>query len=133
MNGGSGSVANHAIAITNGTVNIYGGYFSAGLDKDNKSSDLILLRPSAKYQKAALNIYGGVFECEGDPTFLINCKDADIKRCTIIITGGTFVGFNPADSAADKIDGKNSNWVPDGYVSTQTTYNGKTAWEVKKK
>lgn len=133
VNGGSGSVANHAIAITNGTVNIYGGYFSAGLDKDNKSSDLILLRPSQKYQKAALNIYGGVFECEGDPTFLINCKDPDIKRCTIIITGGTFVGFNPADSAADKIDGKNSNWVPDGYVSTQTTYNGKTAWEVKKK
>ena len=133
VNGGSGSVANHAIAITNGTVNIYGGYFSAGLDKDNKSSDLILLRPSAKYQKAALNIYGGVFECEGDPTFLINCKDADIKRCTIIITGGIFVGFNPADSAADKIDGKNANWVPDGYVSTQITYNGKTAWEVKKK
>lgn len=134
VNGGSGSVANHAIAITNGTVNIYGGYFYAGLDKDNKSSDLILLRPSvARYQKAALNIYGGVFECEGDPTLLINCKDADIKRCTIIITGGTFVGFNPADSAADKIDGKNANWVPDGYVSTQITYNGKTAWEVKKK
>lgn len=130
VNGGSGSVANHAIAITNGTVNIYGGYFSAGLDKDNKSSDLILLRPSQKYQKASLNIYGGVFECEGDPKFLINCKDDDIKRCTIIITGGTFVGFNPADNTAD---GEHTNYVADGYVSTQTTYNGKTAWEVSKK
>lgn len=131
--GGSGSTANHAIAITNGTVNIYGGHFSAGLDKDGKASDVILLRPSeVRYQKAALNIYDGVFETVGDSTFLINCKDNDISRCTIKIMGGIFVGFNPADSAADKIDGKNANWVPDGYKSTQTTYNGKTAWVVTK-
>ena len=44
--------------------------------------------------------------------------------------GGIFVGFNPANNTAE---GANTNWVPDGYVSTQTTYNGKTAWEVKKK
>ncbi len=46
--------------------------------------------------------------------------------------GGTFIGFDPSNSSADKIDGKNANWVPDGYVSTQTTYNGKTAWVVSK-
>lgn len=129
VNGGSGSIANHAIAITNGTVNIYGGSFYAGLDKDNKSSDLILLRPSQKYQKASLNIYGGVFESEGDSTYLINCKDSDISRCTINIMGGTFVGFNPADNSAD---GEHTNYVAAGYKSTKTTYNGKDAWEVTK-
>lgn len=129
VNGGSGSIANHAIAITNGTVNIYGGSFYAGLDKDNKSSDLILLRPSQKYQKASLNIYGGVFESEGDSTYLINCKGSDISRCTINIMGGTFVGFNPADNSAD---GEHTNYVAAGYKSTKTTYNGKDAWEVTK-
>lgn len=129
VNGGSGSIANHAIAITNGTVNIYGGSFYAGLDKDNKSSDLILLRPSQKYQKASLNIYGGIFESEGDSTYLINCKGSDISRCTINIMGGTFVGFNPADNSAD---GEHTNYVAAGYKSTKTTYNGKDAWEVTK-
>ena len=41
--------------------------------------------------------------------------------------GGTFVGFNPANNTAD---GPNTNYVADGYKSTETTYNGKAAWVV---
>lgn len=75
-------------------------------------------------------LYGGVFESGGDPKYLINCQDNYRSKCHIKIMGGIFVGFNPANNTAE---GANTNWVPDGYVSTQTTYNGKTAWEVKKK
>ncbi len=136
VKGGSGGVANNAINIVNGIANIYGGYFYAGLDKNNDPSEkvqVIYLRPGWR-QTATLNIYDGVFECAGDPSFLINCLDSSVddNKCTIKIMGGTFIGFDPSNSSADKIDGKNANWVPDGYVSTRTTYNGKTAWVVSK-
>lgn len=127
VEGGSGSIANHAVAITDGKANIYGGYFHAGLDKDGLSSDLILLRPAWR-KKAELNIYGGVFETDGDAGFLINMKDSDKAKCKIAIYGGTFVGFNPAVNSAD---GTPTNYVADGYMAVEATYNGKQAWEVK--
>ena len=43
--------------------------------------------------------------------------------------GGTFVGFDPANNTAD---GPNTNYVADGYKSTETTYNGKAAWVVNR-
>ena len=136
VKGGSGGEANNAVTIINGIANIYGGYFYAGLDKNNDPSEkvqVIYLRPGWK-QNATLNIYDGVFECAGDPAFLINCLDDSVNanKCTINVTGGIFVGFDPSNSAADKINGKNANWVPDGYVSKEITYNGKQAWEVTK-
>lgn len=136
VKGGSGGKANNAVTIINGIANIYGGYFYAGLDKNNDPSEkvaVIYLRPGWK-QNATLNIYDGVFECAGDPAFLINCLDSsvDANKCTINVTGGVFVGFDPSNSVADKINGKNANWVPDGYVSKEITYNGKQAWEVTK-
>lgn len=136
VKGGSGGEANNAVTIINGIANIYGGYFYAGLDKNNDPSEkvaVIYLRPGWK-QNATLNIYDGVFECAGDPAFLINCLDSsvDANKCTINVTGGVFVGFDPSNSVADKINGKNANWVPDGYVSKEITYNGKQAWEVTK-
>lgn len=136
VKGGSGGKANNAVTIINGIANIYGGYFYAGLDKNNDPSEkvaVIYLRPGWK-QNATLNIYDGVFECAGDPAFLINCLDSSVNanKCTINVTGGIFVGFDPSNSVADKINGKNANWVPDGYVSKEITYNGKQAWEVTK-
>lgn len=127
VEGGSGSVGNHAVTITNGAANIYGGYFHAGLDKDGQSSELIYLRPAYR-KNAKCNIYGGVFEIEGDAGFLINLKDSDRARCTIAIYGGTFVGFNPADNIAE---GAHTNFVAEGYRAVETTYNGKQAWKVE--
>lgn len=72
VKGGSGGKANNAVTIINGIANIYGGYFYAGLDKNNDPSEkvaVIYLRPGWK-QNATLNIYDGVFECAGDPAFL---------------------------------------------------------------
>lgn len=133
VDGGSGSIGNYAIKIVKGTANIYDGYYHSGKDVNRKSTEVIYLASAySASSHAYLNIYGGVFECDGDATFLINCYDSYRSKCHIQIMGGIFVGFNPADSAADKIDGKNANWVPDGYVSKEITYNGKQAWEVTK-
>lgn len=127
VEGGSGSVGNHAVTITDGTANIYGGYFHAGLDKDGKSSDLIYLRPAyRKYAKC--NIYGGIFEMEGDAGFLVNMKDSERAKCAIAIYGGTFVGFNPADN---KAEGEHTNFVAEGYRAVEITYEGKQAWKVE--
>ena len=126
IDGGSGSVANHAVTLTSGTANIFGGYFHAGLDKNNKSSEVIYMRPA--WQKYTYcNIYGGVFETEGDPAYLLNIKDSDRARATFKVYGGTFVGFNPADNTAE---GEHTNFVAAGYKSVETTYNGKQAWTV---
>ena len=79
--------------------------------------------------KGTVNIYGGVFETDGDASYLINCKDNYRSKCTVKIMGGIFVGFNPADNTAE---GANTNFLADGYVSKEITYNGKQAWEVTK-
>ena len=126
IDGGSGSVANRALKITNGTANIYGGYFHTGLDKNGKSSEVIFLYPAFR-KYAYCNIYGGVFETEGDPAFLLNIKDSEKARATFKVYGGTFVGFNPVDNIAE---GEHTNFVAPGYKSVETTYNGKQAWTV---
>ena len=128
--GGSGNAANQAINIVYGTANIYGGYFHTGLDKDGKSGQLIYLSSGfSSSWNANCNIYGGVFEMEGDPAYMINCYDNYRSKCTVKVYGGIFVGFNPADNDSD---GEHTNYVAPGYKSVQITYNGKTAYQVVK-
>lgn len=126
-----GSQANNAIKIIKGTANIHSGYFHTvgGATKESTSECIYLESGWAASSKANLNIYGGVFECDGDATYLINCKDEYRSKCTIKIMGGIFVGFNPADNTAD---GAHTNYVAPGYKSVETTYNGKQAWKVVK-
>lgn len=52
----------------------------------------------------------------GTPAWTLNCNDTSYKNGTakIIVTGGTFVGFDPANN---KAEGENTNFVPAGYVS----------------
>lgn len=126
-----GSQANNAIKIIKGTANIHSGYFHTvgGATKESTSECIYLESGWAASSKANLNIYGGVFECDGDATYLINCKDEYRSKCAIKIMGGIFVGFNPADNTAD---GAHTNYVATGYKSVETTYNGKQAWKVVK-
>ena len=126
-----GSQANNAIKIIKGTANIHSGYFHTvgGATKESTSECIYLESGWAASSKANLNIYGGVFECDGDATYLINCKDEYRSKCTIKIMGGIFVGFNPADNTAE---GAHTNFVAPGYKSVETTYNGKQAWKVVK-
>ena len=80
-------------------------------------------------------IKGGTFDLKqlwkGDYTYMLNCIDANYKngKAKFIVTGGTFVGFNPADN---KAEGVGTNFVADGYGAIRTTYQGKEAWKVVK-
>lgn len=123
-----GSMANNAIRIFKGTANIHSGYFHTvgGSPKEN-SSECILI--GYYNTDCYLNITGGIFESDGDATYLINCMDDYKKRCHVKVMGGTFVGFNPADNTAE---GAHTNFVASGYKSVETTYNGKQAWKVVK-
>lgn len=129
IEGGSGSAGNNALKLVKGTANIYGGYFHSGNDENGQSSEVIYLECGAGLQMAVLNVYGGVFECDGDTSHLINCYDSAYKKgyAKVNIYGGIFVGFNPADNSAE---GESTNFVATGYKSQKTTYNGKDAWEV---
>lgn len=122
-----------AIFLYDGTLIINGGHFISGTDNEypQESSPAVYVWSNSKLNNARLIINGGVFEsATEDATFLINMDDNNLGPASIQIMGGTFVGFNPADNTTD---GEHTNYVPDGYVSTQTTYNGKTAWVVSKK
>ena len=85
---------------------------------------------TVQVQKGTLIINGGHFACEpySNPVygykFLINCIDAAYKdgSAKIIIKGGTFVNFDPSDSASENPHG---NFVADGYkVVSATQANG---------
>lgn len=129
---GSGSSTNNCIRIVKGTANIYDGYFHAGLDKNGGANACILLTPgtSSSTRPANLNIYGGVFETDGDfPVINIQDGASANKYNHVLIYGGTFVGFDPSigDSGANV-----PTFVASGYKSVETTYNGKQAWKVVK-
>lgn len=85
---------------------------------------------AVQVQEGTLVINGGTFEVEpySDPTYgykyLINCIDAAWKNGTakIAIKGGTFVNFDPANSASEN---PNGNFVAEGYkVVSETQANG---------
>ena len=63
------------------------------------------------------NVYvkGGTYE-GSTPDWTLNCKDDyyQSKEANIEVTGGTFVGFDPANN---KAEGENTSFVPAGYVS----------------
>ncbi len=69
-------------------------------------------------------IKGGTFsivqtETEGDPyRFLLNCYDSNRQagKASIVVTGGTFENFNPADNAAE---GAGTNFVAEGYKAVK--------------
>lgn len=60
-------------------------------------------------------IKGGTYE-GATPDWTLNCKDEyyQSKEANIEVTGGTFVGFDPANN---KAEGENTNFVAAGYVS----------------
>ena len=127
-NGGidTGVNGGYGINVRNGaTLTINGGYYYGG-------------GTAVQVQKGTLIINGGTFACEpySNPTYgykyLINCIDAAYKDGTakISITGGTFINFDPSDSASENPHG---NFVPDGYkVVSQTQTNGDVWYTVVK-
>ena len=89
----------HAVYVYEGTAYIKGGFYSV----------------QQKY-----NVAGKENE------FVLNCYDANRNAGTakIIVTGGTFVNFNPADCWAE---GEHTNFVADGY-SVISEKHGEDTW-----
>ena len=96
----------HAVYVQKGTAIIEGGTYSV----------------QQKYPDAA--------KADG---FVLNCYDANRANGTakIIVKGGTFINFNPADCWAE---GAHTNFVADGYkVTSETMSNGDVYYTVVKK
>ena len=126
-NGGidTGDNGGYGITVRNGaTLTINGGYYYGG-------------GTAVQVQKGTLIINGGTFACEpySNPTYgykyLINCIDAAYKDGTakISITGGTFINFDPSDSASENPHG---NFVPDGYKVVSEAHGADTWYTVVK-
>ena len=95
----------HAVYVEEGTAYIKGGFFSV----------------QQKYPDAS----------KADE-FVLNCYDANRANSTakIVVTGGTYVNFNPANCQAE---GANTNFVADGYsVVTEVKANGEKWYTVVK-
>ena len=134
IEGGNSSEFAAAITVWDGKLVINDGTFVSGTDKSRNDSPAIYLMPFDQYDHAELEINGGIFKAaEGaSAKYLINCHDDSIADCKITIKGGTFVGFNPAASTGDTINGKPANWVAEGYESVEVPEASGT-WIVRKK
>lgn len=134
IEGGNSSEFAAAITVWDGKLVINDGTFVSGTDKSRNNSPAIYLMPMDQYDHAELEINGGTFKAADGASaqYLINCHDGSIADCKITIKGGTFVGFNPAASTGDTINGEPANWVAEGYESVESTENSGT-WIVRKK
>lgn len=120
----TGTNGGYGINIRNGaTLTVNGGtYYGGGT--------------AIQVQKGTLIINDGTFACEpySDSRygykFLINCIDAAWKDGTAKVTvkGGTFVNFDPSDSASENPRG---NFCAPGYVAVQSTVGSDTHWTVE--
>lgn len=102
-------------ATENGKVVINGGTFTnEGATADNDPSHFDLIYASGNAQ---IEINGGIFKGQ-TPAWLLNIKDKDRATAKIVVKGGTFYGFNPANNAAE---GPNTNFVAEGYKVVEET------------
>lgn len=96
-------------ATDNGKIVINDGHFTnigASSDFDSEHFDLIYASGNGQ-----IEINGGEFECE-TPAWILNIKDKDRETASIVVKGGKFHGFNPADCASE---GEHTNFVAPGY------------------
>lgn len=127
-NGGidTGTNGGYGINVRNGaTLTINGGsYYGGGT--------------AVQVQEGTLTITGGHFAVEpfSDARygyeFMLNCIDAAYKNGTakIIVKGGTFVNFNPANC---KAEGAGTNFVADGYKVVSEAHGTDTWYTVVSK
>lgn len=103
---------NYSMAVwcDQGTVVINDGIYRNETDASTRGTDLIYASNTG-----CVEINGGVFEA-AKPEWTLNVKDADYKAGTakIIVKGGKFKGFDPANNTAE---GTGTNFVAEGYKS----------------
>ncbi len=103
---GDGSITgNQTVWAANGTVKIENGTFT-GVGE----TEAVYVSGNGHAE-----IYGGTF-ANGDGKFVLNQRDGDRETSSITVYGGTFVGFNPADNAAENAG---TNFVAEGYKAVE--------------
>ena len=121
VQGGVGTIDDRVdapIIIRDGKVTINGGHFISDVDANDKGNPCVLLFPNnnAGTYRASLVINGGVFETKSaTPKYLINMQDEYRDRCSILIYGGTFKGFDPGNVN----EGTITSFLAPGYKSTK--------------
>lgn len=121
--------ANVTIENADLTSGEYGIYVTLGATLTIKSGNFFGKSTAVQVGNGTLNIEGGFFDSDSS-TYLINCLDANYKdgSAKVIITGGTFVNFDPSNNAAE---GENTNFVANGYkVISEQQSNGDTWYKV---
>ena len=122
---GEGSISEEDVYtlvwVADGTCTIEGGSYKAPVEAGN----LVYVSEGVAYIK------GGSYELVGQTLngknqYPINCQDQPYKDgiAKIIVTGGSFYNFNPANNPAE---GPNTNFVANGYNSIETG-NGTELW-----
>lgn len=91
----------YGVYVKNGNVVVKGGDIKAGTS-------------AVQVYNGTATIEGGNFSATKSNDYVVNCIDANWKNGTakVNITGGTFVGFNPANNAAE---GAGTNFCAEGY------------------
>ncbi len=106
-NGGSGAAVN--VYAYGGEVIINGGTYSLNRSYPNDhGADMIYA-----HNGGTITINGGTFKY-AENVWTLNLKDN--TGSAIVVKGGTFEGFNPANNVSE---GLNTNFVADGYVATE--------------
>ncbi len=138
IDGGSGDSKVCACAyVMSGTLNIKGGYFKTGLDKNGYQNPCILADGTNGWGSGTVNIYGGYFINEtsaddsGDKTKIGVLNVEDGTNGKILCYGGTFVGQDPAKGDNS---GTPSTFLAPGYKSQKLAdkVDGKDVYEVVK-
>lgn len=101
-----------------------------GADLTINSGNYIGGTSAVSVTEGTLTINGGYFAAQTDNTsYTINCVDAAYRNGTamVIIQGGSFLNWNPADNAAE---GAGTSFVPMGYKVVTSTVEGGTLYTV---
>ena len=95
----------YGVYVKDGNVVVKGGNIKAGTS-------------AVQVYNGTATIEGGNFSATKSNDYVVNCIDANWKNGTakVNITGGTFVGFNPEDNAAE---GTGTNFVVEGYKAVE--------------
>ncbi len=101
----------YAIAVwaKGGNFVINGGTFTQSIETADEDFDLIYA------QNGTITINGGTFKAV-TPAWTLNCNDSAYKNGTanIIVTGGEFYEFDPADCISE---GTGTSFLADGYIT----------------
>ena len=109
-------------------IHLYG-YFSSRPELTINGGTYKAQTTAVNVQWGTAYINGGFFDCGGS-AYTVNCIDDNYRsgRANIVITGGTFVDFDPS---ADPEKTGSSSYVAEGYtVVSETQFNGEVWYTV---